>query len=168
MVVNVGDYVVWRADIITTAEEARRYYQERLAGLHRVMCRGREINLFFERGATHVFSVDFSEMPAPEIVVVRRRLSQVVTEERAFSLDRARLMDRIVPAVCNFTFSLPGTSATTQHHRLLHGPQLPDGRYLRVVLRPGSRDMWNCVTAYPIESAKWMVLRGARTAKFPP
>lgn len=163
----MGDYIVWRSELINSAEEARRYYQERLAGLHRVTCRGRLLTLFFERAAVHIFSVDFSEIPAPLITVVTRKISETIVEERAFSADRARLMDQIIPAVCNFTFSLPG-SLDASRNRLLHGPRLPDGRYLRVVLRPGSRGMWTCVTAYPIDSRKWMELRGARTAKFPP
>jgi hypothetical protein len=163
----VGDYVVIRSNLIATAEEARRYYEERYAGLHRVMCRGTEVTLFFESGATHLYSEE--KMPLPVgAVIVKRRIRPNVYEERVFSLDRAQLMDAVIPAICAFTFSLPGTGLKSRSSRLLHGPRLPDGRYMRVVLRPGTRGMWTCVSAYPIESAKWLVARQAKTAKFPP
>lgn len=134
--------------------------------MHRVSCRGREVTLFFEHAAIHVYTEEY-QTPSG-LTIVRRRISPEVVEERAFSIDRARLMDHIIPAVRYFTFSLPGTGPENRENRLLHGPRLPDGRYLRVVLSPGPRDTWYCKSAYPIDAAKWMELRGARTAKFPP
>lgn len=164
----MGDYVVRQSRYIETEREARRYYQERLAGMRRVVCRGKEVTLFFERAATHVYIEALSDHCPANPVIIRRRIRERVYDERAFCLDRARLMDHIIPAVRYFTFSLPGTSEANRENRLLHGPRLPDGRYLRVVLSPGPRNTWYCKSAYPIEAAKWMELRCAKSAKFPP
>jgi hypothetical protein len=163
----VGEYVVIKSAFIATAEEARRYYQERLGGLHRVTCRGKEIDLFFEAAATHLFSKEIQPIPIGA-VVIKRRIAPGKFDERVFDLDRAQLMDAVIPAVCNVVFSLPGTGLTNRANRLLHGPRLPDGRYMRVVLRPGSRDTWTCVSAYPLLGTEWNRARQARTAKFPP
>lgn len=165
---RMGDYVVCRAEYISNEREARRYYQERYAGMHRVQCRGKEVTIFFEHAATHVYSEEIDGAVPQGATMIRRRLRPGVFEERVFSLDRAQLMDRIIPAIVNFTFSLPGTSADNRENRLLHGPRLPDGRYLRVVLSPGPRASWYVKSAYPIDAVKWRDLRGAKTAKFPP
>ena len=161
-----GEYVVLRSELIENSREARRYYEERLGGLHVVECKGRKVTLFFESAVNHVYT---EEKPTDaNAVALTRRFASGNTETRYFSLDRARLMDQIIPAVKYFTFSLPGTGETTRENRLLHGPRLSDGRYLRVALSPGPRGTWYCKSAYPIDAKKWLLLRGAKTAKFPP
>jgi hypothetical protein len=160
-----GDYVVIRSELIENSREARRYYEERLAGLHVVKCHGREVALFFESAANHVYTEE--RRRDVNAVALVRRLKSGDTETRYFCMDRALLMDQIIPAVQNFTFSIPGTASTNRENRLLHGPRLRDGRYLRVALSPGPRGTWHCKSAYPIEADKWMSLRGAKTAKFP-
>lgn len=163
----VHDYVVIRSDLILDSREARRYYEERLAGLHVVSCHGRDVTLFFEHAMNHVYTTE-PLAGTIQVNIIRRRIRPGVFDERVLSLDRARLMDRIIPAVCYYSFSLPGTGTDNRENRLVHGQRLPDGRYLRVVLSPGPRDMWFCKSAYPIESREWLRLRGARTVKFPP
>jgi len=162
----VPDYVVIRSELVADGREARRYYEERLAGMHVVSCHGRNVTLFFERAANHVYTK--KPLPGNTEPLIKRRLAANRFEERIFCLDRARLMDQIIPSVCSFTFSLPGTSAANRSNRLLHGPRLRDGRYLRVVLSPGPRGSWYCKSAYPIDPRLWMELRRARTVKFPP
>lgn len=164
----MGDYVVRRSEYIENLREARRYYEERLSGMRTLQCRGREVVLFFERAAMHVYTEELPDPCPIGAIVIKRRIGPNKYDQRIFCLDRARLMDCILPAVQNFTFSLPGTSATNRENRLLHGPRLPDGRYLRVVLSPGPRGTWYCKSAYPIDSDKWLSLRMAKTAKFPP
>ena len=46
----MGDYVVIRSELIADAREARRYYEERIAGRpHIVSCHGRPATLFFDK-----------------------------------------------------------------------------------------------------------------------
>jgi hypothetical protein len=164
--VSLGHYNVIRADLIDTEREARSYYQDRLAGAHEVNCRGHRIVVFFEAAANHVYTEEpWSGCKAP---LIRRRLPGGRVDERVFCLDRARLMDRIIPAIQYVAFSLPGAETGARENRLLHGPPMKDGRCVRVVLSPGPRGMWFCKSAYPLDRAKWMILRGARSAKFPP
>jgi len=125
------------------------------------------VTLFFERAANHVYTVA-ADKASPDATLIKRVIGNGRFDERAFSLDRARLMDHIIPAVRYFTFSIPGTSVENRENRLLHGPQLQDGRYLRVALSPGPRGSWYCKSAYPIEAEEWRRLRSAKTAKFPP
>lgn len=163
----MADYVVIRSELIADSREARRYYEERLAGMHVVFCKVKNVTLFFERAANHVYTVAVESAP-PGATIIKREIGKGRFDERGFNLDRARLMDHIIPAVRYYTFSIPGTSSDNRANRLLHGPQLPDGRYLRVALSPGPRDTWYCKSAYPIEAAEWRRLRSAKTAKFPP
>ena len=136
--------------------------------MHRVMCHGREVTLFFEHAVNHAFTEEYDPMVHAAADIIRRRIGPSQYDDRVFSLDRARLMDHIIPAVKYYSFTIPGTGPSNRNNRLVHGPRLPDGRYLRVALSPGPRGSWYCKSAYPIEAAKWMALRGAKTAKFPP
>lgn len=155
-----------RSELITSLAEAREYYARKLVGAHKVECHGRPVTIVFERGATHLFS-DESGVASAERV--ERALGGGKMEVRAFSVARARLMDSVLPAICGYTVSLPGTAPTRgREKRMLHGPRLPDGRYLRVVLRPGPGDGFTCVSAYPIQQRVWLDARRAKTAKFPP
>lgn len=163
-----GEYVVWKSKLIVTEREARQYYQQRLGGLRIVRCAGRDVTLFFDGAANHVYTIGLPDPAPPGAKILRHRIGPGVYDERIFSLDRALLIDQIIPAVKYFTFSLPGTGAGRNGSRLLHGPRLADGRYLRVVLAPGPRGhSWMCKSAYPIAAALWMTLRKAKTAKFP-
>jgi hypothetical protein len=167
----VADYVVIRSAFIDTPEEARRYYQERIVGataMRRILCHGREVVVYFDHAGTHAFTKGFTGPIPAGAVLVRRRIALDKYDDRAFDVDRARLMDYIIPAIQNFTFSIPGTSPEERENRLLHGPRLPDGRYLRVALSPGPRKAWYFKSAYPIEAVAWRKWRTAKTVKFPP
>src|SRR5205085_884691 len=102
------------------------------------------------------------------VVPVERRIGGGRVERREFSLERAQLMDRILPAIHDYTVSIPGTGHRGAENRMLHGPRLPNGRYMRVVLRPGPGDAFTVVSAYPVEHGTWMAACRSRRAKFPP
>jgi hypothetical protein len=162
------DYVVIRSEYIADVREARRYYQERLAGRpHQVTCYGRPVVLFFDHGVNHAYTTDVSK-GQPGAAVITRDLRGGRRETRVFCLDRARLMDQIIPAVCAYSFTLAGKAPVERHNRLVHGPRLPDGRYLRVVLASGPRGMWYCKSAYPLTAAEWLYARSSVAIKFPP
>jgi hypothetical protein len=158
-----------RSADLETREHARQFYDRYLRGAHHLLCHGRPVTIVFEPGATHAYSEepDGPEPIPPEERVVRR-LPGGRTEERRFCLERARLLDQVLPAVCNYTVSVPGTGPAGRGNRMLHGPVLPSGGYLRVVLRPGPGDAWTCVTAYPVELRVYLDMRRAKSAKFPP
>lgn len=162
-------FVVLRSELIATPEEAKEYYVERIAGVHTVNCHGKPVRIFFERSATHMLSEEcppsLSIPPSEQIV---RRVKGGRVEVRRFSLDRARLMDRALEAVERYTVSTPGTGQSGHEKSMLHGPRLPDGRYLRVVLRPDGPGDFTCVSAYPVSEAVWLDARRAKSAKFPP
>ena len=163
------DYVVIAADRIETLEEARDYYRERLAGAHAVTCYGRAVTIVFERDSTHLFSEDPKDWRVvPQSLRVDRFYGPGKVETRTFSLTRARLMDHVLRAICAFTVSIPGTGPRGGQNRMLHGPALSSGEYLRVVLRPGPGDAFTCVSAYPVSLAVWREAVRAKRARFPP
>jgi len=155
--------------LITTLAEAVAYYHANLALAHDITCRGRPVRIVFERDATHLYSVsvdDWTSIPAHLRVI--RTIGRGKQETREFSLERAQLMDRVLPAISNFTFSIPGTGHKGQQNRMLHGPALPSGHHMRVVLRPGPGEAWTCVSAYRVTSDVWLACRRSKQAKFPP
>lgn len=159
--------------LIVTLEEARAYYAAKLAGRQVVNTRGdKRVTINFEAVTTHLYSEEVTReefLLLPVENRVWRRLPGGRPEFRSFSLDRARLQDRVLPTIAGFVFSIPGTSAHGRENRMLHGPALPDGRFLRVVLSPwdGKPMEWTCVSAYPLEREKWLEARRAKSAKFP-
>jgi hypothetical protein len=162
-------FVVIRSELIETVEEAKDYFLERISGVHTLNCCGKSVGIFFERSATHLFSEEpQSDILVPPSEQVVRRVKGGRVEVRRFSLDRARLMDRVLEAVEHFTVSIPGTGQNGHEKRMLHGQRLPDGRYLRVVLRPGGPGDFTCVSAYPVNETVWLEARRAKRAKFPP
>lgn len=164
-----GDNVVWKSELIANEREARRYYQERLGKLHRLLCYGKEVSVFFDPAATHLYTEEIRGVVPASAIVVRRRLRPGHFDERLFCLDRARLMDRVIPAITLFSVSIPGTGATNAANRLLHGPRMPDGRYMRVVLGPSDDPkMFYCLSAYPISHTVWATAYTSKRAKFPP
>ena len=166
------------ADIQTLAQ-ARDYYRAELAGVRTVTCYGKRVRVVFERDATHLFSdgpderLSAEEQQAwveaiPAELRVERRLPNGKVEVRRFSEERARLMGHVLPAISGFTVSVPGTGNRGHEKRMLHGPALPDGRHIRVLLRPGPGDAFTCVSAYPVSSEVWVAMTRAKRAKFPP
>jgi hypothetical protein len=153
------------ADLISTLGEARAFYASKLAGSHKIACHGKDVTIVFERQATHLFSVELDDDAA---IPVAERVNDGRGGTRRFSLERARNMDRVLPAVSQFTVSVPGTGPGARQNKMLHGTRLPDGSYMRVVLRPGPGAAFTCVSAYTISQHKWMEMRRAKSAKFPP
>ena len=165
---------------IETLAEARAYYAEHLAGRRRVTCYGKSVEVVFEKDGTHLFSVGpptnatdeerevfINSIPGGHRV--ERRLAKGRLEVRRFDLHRAQLMGRILPAISCFTVSVPGTGRAGHEKRMLHGPRLDDGRYMRVVLRPGpGNGMFTCTSAYPVAERVWLEMGRAKRAKFPP
>ena len=156
------------SDLIQTLQQAQVYYANRIAGLRALECSGKTVQVFFPKHMTHAFST--SEAGNGDVPCERfdRRLPGGRVESRYFSLDRARLMDRLIEAVEHFTVSIPGTGIKGHENRMLHGPRLADGRYLRVILQPGGPGDFVCLSAYPVTEAVWLTARRAKSAKFPP
>lgn len=153
---------------IETVEHALAYYAEHPAGVRRITCHGKRVAVVFERDATHIFSEAADSRMSPEERKawqdaippdqrVERRLANGRIEVRRFSLERARLLDHVLPAVSNVTVTVPGTPHRGQENRMLHGPALADGRHMRVILQPPrhGRDVFTCISAYPVSMDVW-------------
>jgi len=165
----VGSYVVIRSEFIETLEEARAYYRDRLVGSHDVTCHGRAVTIVFEADNTHLFSTESKDWRTVAANVrVDRQFGNGKIETREFCPIRARLLDDVIRSICHFTISIPGTGPRGAQNRMLHGPALPNGEYLRVVLRPGPGGAHTCVSAYPVALAVWRSAVRAKRAKFPP
>lgn len=156
---------------ISSQEEARQFYLEHLAGSRSITCHGTNVTVVFEEDATHVFSrepTDDEWAMLGGLDLVRRPLPKGRFDDRIFDLDRARHMGHILPAISHYTVSLPDKGRNPDYKRQLHGPKLPDGRYMRVVLRRGPGAAWTCVTAFPIPARVWLAATNSKAAKFPP
>lgn len=162
----MATYSVTRSRYIATVEEARDYYVRKMAKAHRIECHGRAVTVAFEASATHLFTIEAKPGITGEIV--RRRLGGGRVEERIFDLARAQAMDAVLPAVARYTVSVPGTGPNARASRLLHGPRMLSGSYMRVVLRPGPGTAFTCISAYAVPHATWMEMRRAKSARFPP
>lgn len=161
-----GEYVVCRSELIETREEARQYYNERLAGAHPLACYGKRVSIYFPLGYSHFYSVSADEATTTTADRVTQKLPGGALEVRRFSLTRARLMDAIIPAISCYSVVLPGRPS---QNRQIFGHRLPDGIYLCVIVRPTMQPLnWTAVSAFPVNAATWREARGAKTAKFPP
>lgn len=153
------------SDLICTIEDAREYYRAKLAGVRRVTCYGKRIPIVFPLDHVHLYS----ETPEggilpPGASIVTQQVDHGRFEVRVFSLKRARLMDCVLPAISLFTVSIVGQRG----NKVLHGPRLESGEYMRVVLRSGPGDAWTCVSAFPVDLATYRQAWNSRRAKFPP
>lgn len=159
-----GEYVVIRSEVINTREEARVYYDERLSGAHPLVCYGKRVSVYFPLGYTHFYSQEPAGAPLDAAAIIQQRVRGGATETRMFSLQRARLMDKIVPAVVSHAFTIPGR----HRNRAVYGPRLSSGEYMCVVVRPTEQpENWTAVSAYPVDAAAWRTARAAKNAKFP-
>lgn len=120
--------------------------------------------MVFEYGATHLYSVDLKGDVPPDAVVITQQVDVALSAVRVFSLARARLMDRVLPAISDFTVSIIGKRG----NKVLHGPQLPSGEYMRVVLRRAPNMAWLCVSAFPVQRSAYLEAWNSKRAKFPP
>lgn len=158
---------VERAELICTPEDAKAYYRLKLVGTHKIACHGKSVKVGFLYDIIHFYSV---AAPSP-LSSGAHVLSQPKTgghfEVRVFSLARARLMDEILRAISLFTVSLPGKTRDAQR-RVLHGPRLLNGQYMRVILQKGRKGVWTCLSAFPVNERDWREAQRAETAKFPP
>lgn len=152
------------AELIKSPAEAVAFYETHLARAHEITSHARTVTIVFESGATHLFSEDPKGSPFPDEERVERVIPGGRIEVRRFNVARARLMGHVLPALSSFTVS---TSAL-DGKRLVYGPNLGDGRYMRVVLRPGPGSAYTCVSAYPVEEWAWKNARRDKAAKFPP
>ena len=159
---------VARSELITCLDEARDYYRSNLSGVRRVTCCGHRIEIVFPFEATHLYSVELKGDLPDGAALVTQPISNGKFEARMFRLERARLMDFVLPAISKFTVSIPGYGQHGREKRVLHGPKLPSGEYMRVILRPGPGIAWTCVSAFPVNHSAWMDAYRAKRAKFPP
>jgi hypothetical protein len=161
--------VVDASELIETLAEARFYYASKLARTHTVTCKETRIDIVLEQDGTHLFSVEVEDINAiPADQLVTRNIGGGKREVRQFSLERARLMDKVLPAISDFTVCTSGKGAPSREPRIVHGPRLPCGRYMRVVLRPGPGTAWTCLSAFAIEEAVYRQAFNSKRAKFPP
>jgi hypothetical protein len=158
-----GEYVVWKSELIDNADEARNYYAQRLQRAWHITCHAKPVTIVFQPRDTHTFSESITE-DNTHMPKVSRRFSSTNTEERAFSPERARLMDRIIPSIERFSRSIHSVNVGG---RQLFGPPMPGGMRLSVVLRRGLGETWNVVTAFPVDGKVWMQAVRAKAAKFP-
>jgi hypothetical protein len=133
-----------------------------------VTCCGQRIEIVFPFDAVHVYSEAAPEPLVPGTIVVSQQVRPGRFEIRQFSLKRARLIDHVLPAISLFTVSIEGQGAKGRENKVLHGPQLPAGGHMRVVLRPGPGKAWTCVSAFPIDENAWLEAMRSKRAKFPP
>lgn len=157
---------VERSDLITTLQEARDYYRANLVGVRKVTCHDKRVKITFPYEMVHLYSEapDRPIRPGDDVVSQPTCLGRF--ETRLFSVERARLMDAVLPAISNFTVSIAGNGQGER--RVLHGQMLATGDYMRVVLRKGPGDAWTCVSAFPVPSGKWLEAMRSARAKFPP
>jgi hypothetical protein len=156
------------ADGLTCLPDARTYYRTRLVGAHTIDCRSKRVDIVFEPDGTHLYSVavdDISTIPNTELVT--RDCGGGRRECRRFDLDRARLMDRVLPAISGFTRCALDKGARSRQPVLLHGPKLQCGRFMRVILRHGPGKSWVCVTAFPVDEAAHRSASWLKPAQFP-
>ncbi len=161
-------YIVIRSDLIETADEARDYYRARLAGPRSITSDGRPVTIVFERDATHLYSTELKG-PASTLPRVVRTIAPGKLDVREFSVERARLMDRVPEAIEGYTVSVPAVGGRAGAEKsMIYGRLLPAVGYMRVVLRPGPGIAFTCVSAYPVSEGEWMNARRLKRARFPP
>jgi len=163
------------SELVETLEQATELYAKDLAGSRKITCHGQPVTIVFDSDGTHLYSVSYNgadELELHERVV--RRIpagkGRFRMEVRHFDLKRACLMSYILPAISNFTVSVPEAGGRPGlQKRVLYGPELPhsDERIL-VVVRPGPGDAWTCVSAYPVSRDQWLKACKLKRAKFPP
>jgi hypothetical protein len=154
---------VERSEDISTVEEAVAYYRAKLSGVRRVTCYEKRVDIVFPANYTHLYTEATGDGPKVSQAVAPGRV-----DVRYFSVDRARLMDHVLPAISGFVFSIEGQGAKGRENRVLHGPKLASGEHMRVVLRPGPQKAWTCVSAFPVSADAYRQAYGSRRAKFPP
>jgi hypothetical protein len=156
------------SELISSLTEAREYYRVKLARSHSITCGEATVTVVFEPDGTHLYSVEVEDFNAiPDDQVVTRNVGRGKREVRQFSLDRARLMDQVLPSVSNFIWCISSYGPPSRSPRLLHGPKMACGRYMRVVLSPGPRTAWTCLSAYPIDAGTFDQARRSKPARFP-
>lgn len=156
------------SDAITTLAEALVYYQSKLARSHTITCQGQRVQIVFERDGTHLFSEEVADIEAiPTDQLVTRDKNGGKRECRQFCLERAKLMDQVLPAISKFTRCVGGAQASNRRPKLVHGPKMPCGRYMRVVLRHGPGKSWVVVTAFPISELEYRKASWSEIVQFP-
>ncbi|HEY2431571.1 MAG TPA: hypothetical protein VGI12_02785 [Vicinamibacterales bacterium] len=156
------------AEAITDLAQARHYYASKLVRAHQITCHGAPVVIVFEAENTHLFSEEVEDTDAiPADQLVTKKQSGGREEIRQFSLDRARLMDCVLPAITSFTHCHAGAGPPTHSTRLMYGKAMPCGRHMCVVLRPGPKTAWTVVTSFPMQKAKYSERCRMKPTRFP-
>ena len=156
------------SDLIETCAQAREYYRLILAGSHSVTSKSKAVDIVFEGNNTHVFSVEVPDINAiPEDELVTRDRGDGTRECRQFALVRARLMDSVLPAISSYDRCALGKGPPHRANREIYGPCMPCGRHMKVVLRPGPKTAWTCVTAFPVTVEDFRKASWHKPAQFP-
>jgi hypothetical protein len=166
-----GPYTVARSAFIATPGEARGYYQARFAGMspHGLMCRGRPLSVVFEPAATHLFSKEAGPGGIRDGFEVRTVLGGGKIEVREYCPIRAAAMDAVFSAICKPALSHRAhASMKGSENWLLYGfPERPSRLRMLVVLRPGSKGAWVCISAYQVDEKRFEAVRRFNE-RFPP
>jgi hypothetical protein len=152
------------ARFIDTCDDARAYYAFRLVGEHPVSVGGVSLVVRFNREETHLFTDTRNPCPPGDVV---RRLG-VSGEVRCFAVERARLLDLILPTIKAPVVAL---RANIPGGVMLLGPPDPaSARRLCVVVAPASREpgIWFVRTAYPMSPRDFAAARRGRATPWPP
>jgi hypothetical protein len=164
----MGSAVVATSGDISTLAEAREYYRAKLARSHSIQCRDVTVEIVFDHDGTHLFSVEVDDIEAiPDSELVTRNIGGGKRECRQFSVERARMMDKVLPVISQFTCCYAGFGPPSRRNLVLHGYRLDCGRYMRVVLRPGPGRAWTCLSAFAVTEVAYIEARRAQPAKFP-
>src|SRR5687768_1085026 len=100
------------SELISNLAEAREYYRVKLARSHSIDCRNSSVQIVFEHDGTHLFSVEVTDINAiPAAELVTRNIGGGKRECRQFSLERARLMDKVLAAISQVTCCYAGLGA---------------------------------------------------------
>jgi len=132
------------------------------------------VTIVFEADGTHVYSesIKSGELHPNTVDLVQRWIptggGRGRTEQRRFSLERARLLDEVLRAISLFTVAVPEAGGRPGHQKsIVYGPALASGERMRVVLRPGPGDARTCVSAYPVSAQEWLTASRLKRARFP-
>lgn len=159
--------LVDNSTLLRTPDQVFAYYAHHLAGRRELSVHGTPVAVHFPKDGGHLYSRDHKDGDDSSLRIVRR-ISGGKVEVRTLDLERAGLLDRIIPTIEGFVVSVPGTGFSGGEKKLLHGPRLASGQYLRVVLRPRGGGDWECVSAYPVSAQAYAEALRAKRAKFPP
>ena len=147
---------------IDTRDDALSYYEHRLVGDHPVTLRGGiPMVVRFNREEIHLFTE--KRTPCPPDCVTHRPGARS-REVRCFSVERARMLDLVIPTIVAPITALRARTGT----KLFGPPEQGSSRRLCVVVTPGDR-VYFVRTAFPVNPTGFKnALRSDPPTPWPP